>query len=236
LIKRKYDKVINIFGADHYGYGPRLRAALSAFGVDSQRIDILIAQMVRLIKDGKEFKMSKRKGVFVTLEDLIKDVGLDAARFFFLARSLETQMDFDMSLAKERSKKNPVYYVQYAGARMSSILKKSQFSIFNFQSIFKFPASPAGGQKLNTQERNLILKLIQFPEIIESVSEDYQVQRITTYAYELAKTFTDFYENVRVLNAESEELKKFRLNLVFMIRKILVQTLKLLGISAPEKM
>ncbi|MBU1159855.1 arginine--tRNA ligase, partial [Patescibacteria group bacterium] len=126
LVKRKNDKAINIFGADHYGYGPRLKGALHALGINPERVAIFIAQIVRLIKKGKEVKMSKRKGEFVTLEKLIDEVGLDAARYFFLMKSLDTHMDFDLDLAKERSQKNPVYYVQYAGARMNSILNKSK--------------------------------------------------------------------------------------------------------------
>ena len=145
---------------------------------------------------------------------------------FFLQKSTDTHLDFDLDLVKEQSK-NPVYYVQYAGARMHSILKKSQTLNLKSQINFKNP---------NIQEKNLILKLIQFPEIIEDIAKDYQVQRLTTYAYELAKVFTDFYEKVPVLKAETEDLKKSRLNLVFNTRKILNQVLGLLGISAPEKM
>ncbi len=245
LIKRKYDRAINIFGADHYGYGPRLKAALKALGVDPKRIEIIIYQMVRLIKGGKEMKMSKREGIFVTLEELIKEVGLDVARFFFLMHSVGSHMDFDLDLAKEQSKKNPVYYVQYAHARACSILRKSSLrreSIFEFliPKIFasrKFCAPTPRIQKLILgSEKNLILKLIQFPEIIEDIVKDYQVHRLTTYVYELAKVFTDFYENVPVLKAESEELKRTRLALVFIARKILEKNLSLMGILAPDKM
>ena len=244
LVKRKYDKAVNIFGADHYGYGPRLFAGLETIGIKPQRVKIIIAQVARLIKDGKELKMSKRAGVFVTLEELIKEVGLDAARFFFLMRSLDTHLDFDLDLAKERSKKNPVYYVQYAHARACSILKKSKLTAR--KSDFSF-FGPAAGylskNKINAREekselshRVLILKLIQFPEIIEDIAKDYQVHHLTTYAYELAKVFTDFYENVPVLAAETEELKKSRLALVSRAQKILERSLGLMGISAPEKM
>ena len=229
LIKRKNDKVINIFGADHYGAIARVKGALAALGIDTEKIVYLLVQMVRLIKGGEELKMQKRKGVFVTLEELIKDVGLDAARFFFLMRSLDTHLDFDLDLAKEQSKKNPVYYVQYAHARACSIIRNSsiKFKIFKPQLKIKNP---------NKQERNIILKLIQFPEIIKDIAKDYQVHRLTTYVYELAKVFTDFYENVPVLKAESEELKKSRLVLVSITRNILQKSLSLMGISAPDKM
>ncbi len=228
LIKRKNDKVINIFGADHYGAIARVKGALAALGIDTEKIVYLLVQMVRLIKGGEELKMQKRKGVFVTLEELIKDVGLDAARFFFLMRSLDTHLDFDLDLAKERSKKNPVYYVQYAHARACSIIRKSKVSV---RGGFVF-----SGKIQNSKERNLILKLIQFPEVVEDIAKDYQVHRLTTYAYEFAQVFTDFYENVPVLTAETEELKKSRLVLVSIARKILERSLSLMGISAPEKM
>jgi len=245
LVKRKYDKAINIFGADHFGYGPRLRAALGAFGITPEKVKILIAQIVRLMKSGQEFKMSKRKGIFITLEELIKDVGLDAARFFFLMRSLDTHMDFDLDLAKERSKKNPVYYVQYAHARACSILRKAGLTKkIGFSSIglavgsLMFLKIKAGEEKpiFLPYERSLILKLIQFPEIIEDIVKDYQIHRLTTYVYELAKVFTDFYENVPVLKAETNELKNSRLSLISKARGILRQSLVLMGISTPEQM
>ena len=248
LVKRKYDKAVNIFGADHYGYGPRLFAGLETIGIKPQRVKIIIAQVARLIKDGKELKMSKRAGVFVTLEELIKEVGLDVARFFFLTRSLDTHLDFDLDLAKERSKKNPVYYVQYAHARACSILRKSGMKqksgsqivgvgAQNFREAKILGISDLRAELLrNSATRNLILKLIQFSEVVEDIAKDYQVHRLTTYAYELAKVFTDFYENAPVLAAETEELKKFRLALVSRVRKILERSLGLMGISAPEKM
>jgi arginyl-tRNA synthetase len=229
LVKREYDEAVNIFGADHYGYGPRLKGALRALGVNPERVKIITYQMVRLISKGEEIKMSKRKGVFTTLGELIKEVGLDAARYFFLMHSIDSHMDFDLDSAKERSKKNPVYYVQYAGARMHSILAKSQIPKSKLQINPKF-------QNPNNYERNLILKLIQFPEIIEDIAKDYQVHRLTTYVYELAKVFTDFYENVPVLKAENKEFKKSRLALISVSRNILEKSLSLMGISAPERM
>ena len=243
LVKRKYDKAINIFGADHFGYGPRLKAALQVLGISPEKIKILTAQIVRLMKGGQEFKMSKRAGIFVTLEELIKEVGLDAARFFFLMRSLDTHMDFDLDLAKEHSKKNPVYYVQYAHARACSILRKSgkNKKKLDFSSV-GLAVGSFSKNKIEAREeksgfeRNLILKIIQFPEIIEDIAEDYQVHRLNTYVYELAKVFTDFYENVPVLKAETNELKNSRLALVSKSRDILRKSLVLMGISTPEKM
>lgn len=234
LIKRKNDKAINIFGADHFGYGPRLRGALKAININPEKVKIFVAQMVSLIKDGKEMKMSKRKGDFITLEELINEVGLDVARYFFLMKSLDTHMDFDLELAKEQSAKNPVYYVQYAGARMASILAKSH--------AYR-QAGEIRSTKVETNHkseilkikpvRNLILKLIQFPEVVEDTTNDYQVQRLTTYAYELASEFSQFYRDVKVIGSEDE---KDLIWLVFLTRKILKKTLSLMGISAPEKM
>ncbi|MCX6731859.1 MAG: arginine--tRNA ligase [Candidatus Parcubacteria bacterium] len=224
--ERGYDKVIDIWGADHQGHIKRMLAAKKMLNWKGD-LDILISQMAAVKEGGKTKKLSKRKGTLIFLKDLIKEVGLDVCRWFYLEKSLSTQMEFDMALAKEQSKKNPVYYVQYAHARMCSILAKSEAR--NSKSETKF-------KNLNTQERNLVLKLIQFAEVVEDTAEDYQVQRLTTYVYELAKIFTDFYENVPVLKAETEELKKSRLAMVFFTRKILERVLGLLGISAPEKM
>ncbi|MFH1956099.1 MAG: arginine--tRNA ligase [Patescibacteria group bacterium] len=228
LVKRKNDLVINIFGADHFGYGPRLKGALNVLKIDPERIKIFVAQMVRLIKDGKEFKMSKRKGDFITLEKLIDEVGLDVTRYFFLMKSLDTHMDFDLGLAKEQSAKNPVYYIQYACARMASILVKSPPQKGEARSIL------LSGKIINLKPvRNLALKLIQFPEVVEDIANDYQVQRLTTYAYELASEFSQFYRDVKVIGSENE---KELTRLVAITRQILKQTLDLLGISAPEKM
>jgi len=224
--ERVFDKVIDIWGADHQGHVKRMMAVKKMLDWKGD-LDILISQMVAIKQGGETKKLSKRKGTIILLKDLVNEVGLDACRWFYLEKSLSTHMEFDMALAKERSKKNPVFYVQYAGARMSSILAKSEVRSTKFETKF---------ENLNTQERNLILKFIQFKEVIEDTAGDYQVQRLTTYAYELAKVFTDFYENVRVLEAETEELKENRLALVFTAREILKKVLNLLGISAPEKM
>ncbi len=242
--KKKFDKVINIWGADHYGDVPGLRAGMAVFGLEN-KLEIILLQFITILEKGEKMRMSKRAGTYVTMDELIDDVGRDAVRFFFLQRAADTHLEFDLDLAKEQSKKNPVYYVQYAHARACSILRKSGLrrrSIFEFliPKIFasrKFCAPTPRIQKLILgSEKNLILKLIQFPEIIEDIAKDYQVHRLTTYVYELAKVFTDFYENVPVLKAETEDLKKSRLALVLITRKILEKNLSLMGISAPDKM
>ncbi|MBU2109693.1 arginine--tRNA ligase, partial [Patescibacteria group bacterium] len=225
-VKRGYKKIIDIWGADHQGHVKRMMAVKKMLGWKSD-LDILISQLATLKKGDERKKLSKRKGNIVLLKDLVKEVGLDAVRWFYLEKSLSTHMDFDLDLAKERSQKNPVYYVQYAGARMNSILNKSKLPARRC-----FASSDAGGQ-ISKPVRNLILKLIQFPETIEDITKDYQVQRLTVYAYELASEFSQFYRDIKVIGSKNE---KELIALVALTRKILQDTLKLLGISAPEKM
>lgn len=227
---RKYDKVIDIWGADHHGHVKRMMAAKKMFAASDAvgwkgDLEILISQLVTLKKGEELQKLSKRKGNIILLKDLVDDLGLDAVRWFYLEKSLSTHMEFDMALAKERSVKNPVYYVQYAYARMHSILSKSKIKNQKEKLQLKIQNSKP--------VRNLMVKLIQFPEVIEDTANDYQVQRLTTYAYELAKEFSQFYENVKVIGSENE---KELITFVALTRKILANTLGLLGISAPEKM
>ncbi len=252
FVERKFDKVINIWGADHHGDVARVKGFVEALGY-KDKLEIILMQFVRLVKDGKSARMSKREGNFVLVDDILKEVGKDVFRYFMLTRSANTHMDFDMDLAKEQSKKNPVYYIQYAGARMSSLLEKASFqekakessessNSFSFglavgsSSNIPIKALEKEFRTLGAFERNLILKLAQFPEVVEDTSKDYQVHHLATYAHELAKTFTDFYENVRVLGEEDEERKEALLQLVFITRQILEEALNLLGIEAPEKM
>ncbi len=225
---KKFDRVIDVWGADHHGDIAGLKAGMAVFGLE-KKLEIILLQFVTILEKGEKIRMSKREGIYVTMDELINDVGCDAVRFFFLQRAADTHLDFDLDLAKEQSKKNPVYYVQYAHARACSILRKSGliFKIFKPKIEIKNP---------DKSEKNLILKLIQFPEIIEDIAKDYQVHRLTTYVYELAKVFTDFYENAPVLNAESGDLKKSRLALVSISCDILEKSLFLMGISAPERM
>lgn len=224
---RKYNKVIDIWGADHHGHVKRMISAKEMLGWKGN-LEILISQLVTLKEGEEKRKLSKRKGTIILLKDLIKEVGLDACKWFYLEKSLSTHMDFDLEMAKERSQKNQVYYVQYACARMHSILSKSNLK----SQISKLQLK---NQKILKLEpvRNLIKKLIQFPEIIEDTANDYQVQRLTTYAYELAGEFSQFYRDVKVLGSENE---KELIAIVSLTRKILADTLKLLGISAPKKM
>jgi len=222
---RKFDKVIDIWGADHHGYAPRLKAAVATLGVPEDNLKIIITQLVRLVKNGKEVKVSKRAGTFVTLEELISEVGLDAARFFFLMYSPNTHMDFDMEFAKQRSEKNPVYYIQYAHARLSSILKKAG----------KISKTPDFELLKEKGELGLIRKLIEFPELLDEVSRNYEVHRLAHYSMELAREFHNFYEKYRVIT-EDKNLTSARLGLVTATKIILANVLNLMGIKAPDKM
>lgn len=228
FLTRKFDKVINIWGADHHGYAPRLISALKVLNIPEENLEIIITQLIRLVGGGKEVKISKRAGIFITLEELINEVGLDAARFFFLMHSPNTHMDFDMALAKERSAKNPVYYVQYAHARISSILRKSKLKNFKFSIL--------NSQLLKEKsELDLIRKLIEFPEILTDIAKTYQVHHLPRYALELAREFHNFYEKERVIT-EDKKLTSARLALIAATKIILANTLNLMGIDTPEKM
>ena len=224
--KRGFDKLIYFLGADHYGYVGRIKAAAEALGFKKEQVDIIIMQLVRLVEGGKEMKMSKRTGFYVTIDELIGEVGLDVARFFFLTRSPDTHLNFDLDLAKQQSEKNPVFYVQYAHARICSILKKIPNSRFQIQNL-KLLDHPS--------ELSLVKQLIRLPEIIEDTAEDYQVQRLPQYALDVAAVFHQFYRDCRVIS-EEKKLTQARLSLVSATGIMLKNILNLMGISAPEKM
>ncbi len=217
--------MIDGWGADHFGYKPRLMAAAKVLGFD-RKLNIIIGQFVRLVEKGKEVKMSKRGGTFITLEELIDEVGSDVARFFFLAKSVDTHIDFNLDLAKEQSEKNPVFYIQYAHARICSILRKAPGFKFNISDL-----------KLLTHqsELQLVKQLIRFPEIIEDTAKDYQIQRFPQYALDLATSFHQFYRDCQVIS-ENKNLTQTRLGLISATKIVLKNTLSLMGISAPEKM
>jgi len=225
--RRKFDKVINIWGADHFGYIKRVMAAKKALDIKGE-LKIIITQLVKLFKNGKEIKMSKRAGTFITLDELIKEVGTDVSRFLFLTRSPDTHLDFDLDLAKEESKKNPVYYIQYAYARIRNILKRSKYTD---SEIFR-----ADFRLLNHKyEIELIKQLLRFPEVIEDIAYDYQVHRLCYYTLELVSIFHKFYETNRVIG-EDKEITLSRLALVKSTEIILRKSLDIMGISAPCKM
>ncbi len=228
--KRGFDRLIYFLGADHYGYVSRLKASAEALGYKKEQVDAIIMQLVRLLEKGKEVRMSKRTGIYVTIEELIGEVGLDAARFFFLARGANSHLNFDMDLAKKKSKENPVYYIQYAYARIYSIIKKLKVKNLKLKIIVK-------NLKLlnHSSELNLIKQLIKLPEIIEDTANDYQVQRLPQYAVDLATAFHQFYRDCRVISKD-KNLSQARLALILATKIVLKNTLDLMGISAPEKM
>ena len=226
---RKFDKVIDIWGADHHGYSPRLKAGLKAFGVSDEKFKIIISQMVRLIKKGKEIKMSKRKGEYVSLEELIDEVGLDATRFFFLMYSPDTHMNFDLDLAKEKSLKNPVYYAQYAVVRCGSILKKAKINL-RTSNVLRL-------NLLNTKEDlNLMRLLARFPEIIDEAAQNYSPQILVRYSLDLARQFHNFYEKERIIGLDDKNLVSARLVLIQATLMVFKNVFNLLGISLPKKM
>ncbi|NTW15572.1 MAG: arginine--tRNA ligase [Candidatus Moranbacteria bacterium] len=227
-IERGADRLILTLGADHHGYVARIRAAARALGFEG-RFDVHIVQLVRLVKDGKEVRMSKRAGNVVTIDELVDRVGHDVARFFFLMPSLDSHMNFDLGLAEEHSEKNPVFYVQYAHARLSSILRKAEESGIS--------ASATGLSSLDhPKERGLMRELMFFPELCAEVAESGAVHRLPQYAIRLADRLHSFYADCRVIDEADIPLSSARLALVSAVRTVLAETLRLVGVSAPEKM
>lgn len=225
LKERKFDLAIDIWGSDHHGDVKRVLGALTALGLGN-RTEIILTQNLTVLKDGKEFKMSKRKGQYICLDDLLEEVGSDALRFIFLSYSADSPMIFDIDLAKEKSNKNPVYYVQYASARMAGILRKTEGEITG-----KADFSLLTNQK----EKELIKHLMNFPELILEIAQTKEVHRLVHYAIRLADKFHSFYQECRILN-EEKALAFARRELVQASRIVLTETLRILGVSAPEKM
>jgi arginyl-tRNA synthetase len=228
FVERHFDKVIDIWGADHQGHVPRMKAVVAALGIDPERLQIIIHQMVTLKRGGELVRISKRTGDLITLEEVMNEVGVDACRFLLLARSASSQMDFDMELAKKQSQENPVYYVQYAHARISSIMRLVEEKNINFTD---------GDTGLLTAEPELTLirKLLNFPELIEMATITMEPHHLAYYAQELANTFHAFYKDCRVVT-DDEALTKARLKLVMASKIVLAKTLHLMGMTAPERM
>ena len=226
---RGFDRVINLWGADHHGYIARMKAAMQCMGCRPEQLEILILQMVRLLRDGQEVKMSKRTGQSVTLNELIDEVGTDAARFFFVMRSIDSQLDFDLDLAKKKSNDNPVFYVQYAHARICSIMRQVTEAGITVQG--------KGDYKLLTEpvEVDLIKKLGEYPEMLETAAKERAVQQVAHYVYDLAGLFHSAYNQCRILGV-SEELQQARLAMVMAVGHVVRHALSILGVSAPEKM
>jgi len=229
--ERGFSKVINIWGADHHGYIPRMKAAMEALGFDRDALEVEIIQMVQLYKNGEKMKMSKRTGKAVTMRELVEEVGLDATRYFFAMRSSDTHLDFDLDLAVSQSNENPVYYAQYAHARICSILRQSEELGISY-SVGDIDLSQITEEK----EFDVLNKLGEFPQVIIEAAEKRAPHRVTNYIHDLASTFHSFYNAVKVLDQENMEQTQARLALVKAVQLTLKNALTLIGVHAPEKM
>jgi len=228
LVERGFEKAIDIWGADHQGHVSRMKAVIGALGIDPERLQVIISQMVTLKRGDEIVRASKRTGEMITLHDLMHEVGIDACRFFFLSRSADSQMDFDMELAKRQSADNPVYYVQYAHARICSILRLADERGIDY----------SGGEVsllTSDEELALIRKMLQLPEVVELIAKTLEPQHLPYYAMDIATVFHNFYEKCRVVS-DDEALTGARLKLVEAVRIVLARTLQLMGMSAPESM
>jgi len=229
--ERGFDWVINIWGADHHGHVARMKAAMAALGFAPDKLDVILMQLVRLYRGGEVVRMSKRTGTLVTLNELIEEVGRDAARFFFVIRSPDSHLDFDLELAKKESQENPVYYVQYAHARICSIIRQAESAGIKLQ----HPAKINFRLLKEPQELDLLRKVAEFPNEILAAADTLSPHRIARYVLDLAGMFHSYYNHFRVLN-EREELRDARLVLVEIVRRTIKNSLNALGVSAPERM
>ena len=228
FLLRGFEKVINVWGADHQGHVPRMKAAVAALGVDPERLTIIVYQLVSLKRGAEVVKLSKRAGEIITLREVVEEVGADAVRFFFVGRAADSHMDFDIELAKRQSAENPVYYVQYAHARISGILRLASERGLDYAD---------GDVSLLTHPAELVLirKMLLLPELMESIARNLEPHHLTYYAQDLATAFHDFYEKCRVVG-DDVPLSKARLKLVAACRLALARTLGFIGVSAPERM
>ncbi|MPN04364.1 Arginine--tRNA ligase [bioreactor metagenome] len=231
ILKRNFERCINIWGADHHGHVARLKAALDAVGLNGSKLDVVIMQLVRLVRAGEVVKVSKRSGKAIALRDLIDEVGVDAARFFFNLRQSDTHLEFDLQLALEQSAQNPVYYVQYAHARIRSVL-----SLLKQQEVeVKTPGRVKLSLLTEKEEVDLIDMLAAFPEEIRMAAVTYDPSRVTRYAIELASCFHKFYNAHRV-NCEDHALRDARVILCDCVRIVIRNALAVLSVEAPERM
>ncbi|MFC2337747.1 MAG: arginine--tRNA ligase [Negativicutes bacterium] len=227
--ERGFGKLVDIWGADHHGYVCRVKAAMKALGYDPEKLRILLLQMVSLYRGGEPVKMSKRTGESVTLAELIEEVGTDAARYFFVMRSLDSQLDFDLDLARKQSNENPVYYVQYAHARIASIFRQAE------EIRLTVEEDPDLTRLTDETEIALIKLITQYPDEVDKAAADYAPQRIAHFAHDLAGAFHSFYSKCRIMGVD-EPLAKARLALAGKTQQVIRHALGILGVSAPEKM
>ncbi|HEU4758720.1 MAG TPA: DALR anticodon-binding domain-containing protein, partial [Dehalococcoidia bacterium] len=228
FLLRGFDRVVNVWGADHQGHVPRMKAAVAALGVEPERLTIIIYQLVTVKRGEEVVRLSKRSGEFITMREVVEEVGADAARFNFVARAADSHMDFDLELAKRQSAENPVYYVQYAHARIAGILDHASERI---------PDYGDGDVSLLTHESELALvrAMLRLPELVEAIALSLEPHQLPYYAVELATAFHDFYEKCRVVS-DDLALSKARLKLAAAAKQVLSRTLALMGMTAPERM
>jgi len=232
---RGFDRLIDVLGADHHGYVGRMKGLFGALGADPDALEIILMQFVHIVERGERASMSKRRGDFVTLDELLDEIGVDAARFFMLQRSHDTTIDLDLDLAREQSSDNPVYYVQYAHARIASLRAKAGEERVD-AALAGARAGGDPGEALHPAERALVRKLIDFAAEAEEAAERRAPHRIAAYALELAQEFTAFYRDCRVVGAEPEGVESWRLALSASAQQTLARSLGLLGVAAPEAM
>jgi arginyl-tRNA synthetase len=229
-LDRGFTKLINVWGADHHGYIPRMKAAIEALGYGKETLEVEIIQLVHLYKNGEKMKMSKRTGKAVTMRDLIEEVGLDAVRYFFAMRSADTHMDFDLDLAVSKSNENPVYYAQYAHARICSMLRQGEEQGLTYKDNLKLD------EISSEKEFDLLKKLGEFPQAVTEAAQKRIPHRISNYIYDLASTLHSFYNAEKVLDPENIEKSRARLGLMKATQTTLQNAFTLIGVSAPEKM
>jgi len=230
--ERGFSKIINVWGADHHGYIARVKAALQAMGLDAERLEVKLVQFAILYRGGERVQMSTRSGSFVTLRELRDEVGNDAARFFYVTRKPEQHMDFDLDLAKSQSKDNPVYYIQYAHARICSMLRKLE----ELEQDWNHQIALENLQMLNEEaEKNLVTALARYPETLKSAAQHLEPHQLTNYLRDLASDFHAYYNSHKVLT-EDKVLRDVRIALSLAVRQVLFNGLQLLGVSAPESM
>ncbi|UJL46015.1 arginine--tRNA ligase [Virgibacillus sp. NKC19-16] len=229
-LDRGFNKIINVWGADHHGYVPRMRAAIQALGYEAEKFDVKIIQMVNLFEKGEKQKMSKRAGTAVSLRELMNEVGVDATRYFFMARSNDSQLDFDMDLARSESNDNPVYYVQYAHARICTMLKQAENKGFQVDAEFD------GGLLTSEKEVDLLKKLGEFPQTVAEAAEKHMPHKVTQYVFDLSSLLHSFYNAEKVLDDSNKELTHARIALMKAVRITIANGLGLIGVTAPERM
>src|SRR5699024_2798258 len=231
-LERGYDQIVNIWGADHHGYIARMRAAIQALGYPSDKMDVKIIQMVNLLESGEEVKMSKRAGKAVALRELVEEVGVDAVRYYFITRSNDSQLDFDVELARSQSNDNPVFYVQYAHARICTMLEQADKQGFAMSSEEAIDF----GLLVAEKETDLLTKLGAFPQVVADAAKKYTPHHVTQYVFDLASLLHSFYNAEKVLSADKPELTKARIALMKAVRITLANGLRMIGVTAPEKM